>query len=209
MDGPGRPCLEGDVASVAGLVGGVGALHVMLDRGVGSWIERRARIAPDHPALIHGAGRCTYGELAIRVRAVARGLSELGVRRGDRVGWLGANHPAFLEVLFATAKLGAVMAPVNHRLDDAVIAAVLDGYSPTVVVVEQRAAGVSLPSGSGCRVVVGTPTGAEIDYEQLVAESADDLVDQAIGLDDVCMLPHTSGTTGAPKGVMLTHGNIT
>jgi len=71
MDGPGRPCLEGDVASVAGLVGGVGALHVMLDRGVGSWIERRARIAPDHPALIHGAGRCTYGELAIRVRAVA------------------------------------------------------------------------------------------------------------------------------------------
>jgi fatty-acyl-CoA synthase len=209
MDGPGRPCLEGDVASVAGLVGGVGALHVMLDRGVGSWIERRARIAPDQPALIHGVGRCTYGELAIRIRAVARGLSELGVRRGDRVGWLGANHPVFLEVLFATAKLGAVMAPVNHRLDDAVIAAVLDGYSPTVVVVEQRAAGVSLPSGSGCRVVVGTPTGAEIDYEQLVAEPADDLVDQAIGLDDVCMLPHTSGTTGAPKGVMLTHGNIT
>jgi hypothetical protein len=53
------------------------------------------------------------------------------------------------EVLFATAKLGAVMAPVNHRLDDAVIADVLTGYSPMLVVVEQTAADVSLPSGLG------------------------------------------------------------
>ena len=63
------------------------------------------------------------------------------------------------------------MAPVNHRLDDAVITDVLMGYSPTVVVVEQAAAGVSLPSGVGSRVVVGTSKGAEIDYERLVAES--------------------------------------
>jgi fatty-acyl-CoA synthase len=83
------------------------------------------------------------------------------------------------------------------------------GYSPTVVVVEQTAAGVSLPPGVGSRVVVGKATGAEIDYEHLVAESNDAPVNQVIGLDDVCMLPHTSGTTGTPKGVMLTHGNIT
>ena len=180
-----------------------------MDRGVGSWVERRARLAPDQPTLIHGEGRCTYGELAKRVRRLAHGLSEVGVQRGDRVCWLGANHPAFLEVLFATAKLGAIMAPVNHRLDPAVITEVLMGYSPSVVVVEQSAAGVSLPLGGGSRVVVGAATGAEIEYEHLVAESADDPVDQVIGLDDVCMLPHTSGTTGTPKGLMLTHGNIT
>jgi fatty-acyl-CoA synthase len=184
-------------------------LEVMMDRGVGSWIERRARIAPDQPALIHGEGRCTYSELANRVRRLAHGFSELGVQRGDRVGWLGANHPAFLEVLFATAKLGAIMAPVNHRLDHAVITDVLMGYSPRVVVVEETAAGISLPPGVGSRVVVGPATGAEIDYEHLVAESNDGPVNQIIGLDDVCMLPHTSGTTGTPKGVMLTHGNIT
>ena len=180
-----------------------------MDRGVGSWIERRARIAPNQAALIHGESRCTYIELASRIRRLASGLSELGVQRGDRVGWLGANHPAFLEVLFATAKLGAVMAPVNHRLEHAVITDVLTRYSPRVVVVDQTAAGISLPSGVASRVVVGTAKGAEIDYEHLVAESSDDPVNQAIRLDDVCMLPHTSGTTGAPKGVMLTHGNIT
>jgi acyl-CoA synthetase (AMP-forming)/AMP-acid ligase II len=180
-----------------------------MDRGVGSWIERRARIAPNQAALIHGEWRCTYSELANRVRRLAHGLSELGVQRGDRVGWLGANHPAFLEVLFATGKLGAVMAPVNHRLEHAVITDVLTGYSPKVVVVDQTAAGISLPSDVASRVVVGTARGAEIDYEHLIAESPDDPVNQAIRLDDVCMLPHTSGTTGAPKGVMLTHGNIT
>jgi fatty-acyl-CoA synthase len=182
---------------------------MMFDRGVGSWIDRRARIAPDQPALIHGEWRCTYRELANRVRHLARGLSELGVERGDRVGWLGANHPAFLEVFFATAKLGAVMAPVNHRLDHAVIAEVLMGYSPAVMVVEQTAAAIPLPPDVGSRVVIGEATSADVDYEHLVAGSADDDVDQVTGFDDVCMLPHTSGTTGAPKGVMLTHGNIT
>ncbi len=75
--------------------------------------------------------------------------------------------------------------------------------------VEQAAAGVALPLDVGPRVVVGAATGAGIDYEHLVADSADDLVGQIIELDDVCMLPHTSGTTGTPKGVMLTHGNVT
>ena len=181
----------------------------MLDRGVGSWIERRARIAPDQSAVIHGEQGWTYGELANRVRRLARGFSDLGVQRGDRVGWLGANHPAFLEVLFATAKLGAVMAPVNHRLDDSLITEILRGYAPTVVVVEKTAVGGSLAPDVGPHALLVTATGLEIAYEQLVAESDGDLVDHVVGLDDVCMLPHTSGTTGTPKGVMLTHGNIT
>jgi fatty-acyl-CoA synthase len=185
------------------------SLPVTADRGVGSWIERRARIAPDQPALIHGETRCTYGELASRVRRLAHGLRGLGVQRGDRVGWLGVNHPAFLEVLFAAAKLGAVIAPVNHRLDHAVISEVFLGYSPTVVVVERTAAGIPLPPGAGSRVVLGPAIGADVDYEQLVAESPDDPADEVVGLDEVCMLPHTSGTTGSPKGVMLTHGNLT
>src|SRR5215216_3660200 len=84
--------------------------------GVGSWIERRARVAPDRVALVGGDRSFTYAELAGRVRRIANGLQRLGVGRGDRVAWLGPNHPAFLEALFASGLLGAALAPVNHRL---------------------------------------------------------------------------------------------
>ncbi len=181
----------------------------MTDAGIGSWIEGRARISRDRVALIHGEWRCTCGELAHRVRRVAHGLRELGVEKGDRVGWLGANHPAFLEVLFATAKLGAVLTPVNHRLAPAIIRRVLTEYSPMVVVMEQHAARITLAPGIGPRVVVGAATGPDIDYERLVADASDERVGNRVDLDDVCMIPHTSGTTGTPKGVMLTHGNLT
>ena len=181
----------------------------MRDRGVGSWIERRARIAPGHPAMIHGDACLTYGELASRVRRLAYAFRRLGVERGDRVGWLGANHSAFLEVLFATAKLGAVLAPVNHRLDHAVISEVVREFAPAVVVVEREVAGVPLPSGVGSRVVVGGATGADVAYERLVAESPDDPVDEVVGRAYVWFVPHTWGTTGMPKGEMLTQGNVT
>ena len=181
----------------------------MQDRGIGSWIERRARITPEQPALIHGESLHTYAEVADRVRRFARALSDLGVQRGHRVGWLGANHPAFLETLFATTKLGAVLAPVNHRLDEAVINDVLRELAPTVVVVARPALGAPLPRGVQHRVVVGADSASDVDYEQLIANARDDPVDEVVGPDDLCMIMHTSGTTGMPKGVMLTHGNIT
>ncbi len=59
------------------------------------------------------------------------------------------------------------------------------------------------------RVVVGADSASDIDYEQLIAASRDDPFEEAVAFDDLCLLPHTSGTTGLPKGVMLTHGNIT
>ncbi len=176
---------------------------MMTAAGVGSWIERRARRDPDRIALIHADVRRSYGELASRVRRFANGLAELGVKRGDRVVWLGANHPAFLELLFATGTLGAVLAPINHRLAHGTIEALVREYGAQVAVVD--AASASVPLELRARLIVGD------DYEALIARSSDAPVRATpeVTLADLCTLPHTSGTTGAPKGVMLTHGNVT
>jgi len=174
--------------------------------GVGSWIERRARAAPDGVALIAGNRSLTYAELADRVRRLANGLRALGVAKGDRVAWLGPNHPAFLESLFAAGLLGAVLAPVNHRLDDAEIGWVLEDIKPRAVI-EHGAKAVRRSGAS--HVAVGSSPARAASFEELIAGSPCYAIEETVTLDDLCLLPHTSGTTGRPKGVMLTHGNIT
>jgi acyl-CoA synthetase (AMP-forming)/AMP-acid ligase II len=177
--------------------------------GIGSWIERRARAAPDRVALIAEDCSLTYSELADRSRRLANGLRTLGVAKGDRVAWLGPNHPAFLESLFATGLLGAAMAPVNHRLGEAEVNWVLQDTKPRVLI-RHLAAGAAAARGSSSRqVAVGGPLDGAVGFEALVAGSPGHVIEEAVGLEDLCLLPHTSGTTGRPKGVMLTHGNVT
>jgi fatty-acyl-CoA synthase len=177
--------------------------------GVGSWIERRARAASDDVALIAGDRTSTYAELAGRVRRLANGLRTLGVAKGDRVAWLGPNHPAFLESLFAAGLLGAALAPVNHRLDEAETRWILEDVKPRVLI-QHVATGATAVRGPGSRhIAVGGSLDGAADFEALVAGSPGHPIEQEVGLDDLCLLPHTSGTTGRPKGVMLTHGNIT
>jgi fatty-acyl-CoA synthase len=177
--------------------------------GVGSWIERRARIAPGQLALVSDDRSFTYAELAQRVRRLANGLRQLGVGRGDRVAWLGPNHPAFLEALFASALVGAALAPVNHRLAADGIRAVLADIQPRVLVQHAATDPTPAPGSVRHRVAVAGSVDGALDLEALVAGGPEDPIGLAVGMDDVCLLPHTSGTTGPPKGVMLTHANLT
>jgi len=177
--------------------------------GVGSWIERRARIAPQGVAIVHGASRVTYTELAERIRRLANGLLDLGVEPGDRIAWLGPNHPAFLEALFAAGLLGCVLAPVNHRLPADGMSLVLHDIEPQIVLRHGLPGSVSLPDSVRHHLDVGGPAEGALDYAEVVAGSSDDRIDVPVRFDDVLMLPHTSGTLGTPKGVMLTHANIT
>ena len=177
--------------------------------GVGSWIERRARIAPHRVALVGDERSYTYAELARRVRCLANGLRGLGVGRGDRVAWLGPNHPAFLEALFASGLVGAMLAPVNHRLEAGGIRAVLDDIQPRVLIQHHTADPAAVAGPVRHRIAVAGPVEGASDLEALVAASPDDPVEVVVGMDDVCLLPHTSGTTGPPKGIMLTNANLT
>jgi fatty-acyl-CoA synthase len=178
------------------------------DYGVGSWAARWARGSPDRPALIAGARMLTYAELAERVRRLANGLRDLGVGRGDRVAWMGPNHIAFLESLFAAGQLGAVLAPVNHRLPAASQLAVLAQTEP-MVLVQHGTPAPAMPASVQHRVTVDGPLGRAFDYESLIAASSTQPIDETIGMADLLLLPHTSGTSGDPKAVMLTHGNVT
>ena len=177
--------------------------------GVGSWIERRARVDPDRPAVITGGQATSYGQLAGRIRRLAGGLDRLGVERGDRIAWLGPNHSAFLEAFFAAGALGAVLAPVNHHLGPTERALILEDAEPTVLIEHHVVAPTPASASVRHRLAVGPGVADAIDYEAFVAGSPDRVPDARIALDDLLLLPHTSGTTGSPKGVMLTHGNVT
>ena len=176
---------------------------------IGSWIERRAMVAPDNVALIAGGRSLTYSELAGRTRRLANGLRALGVAKGDRVAWLGPNHPAFLETLFAAGLLGAALAPVNHRLDEDEISWVLADTEPKVLIQHVTACPKTVRGTKPRQVAVGGSLDGAADFETLIARSPDYTISEIVRLDDLCLLAHTSGTTGRPKGVMLTHGNVT
>jgi fatty-acyl-CoA synthase len=178
----------------------------MRNDGVGSWPVRRARMTPDRLALT-GDGRTeTYTELRDRVYRLAHVLRELGVRRGDRVAYLGPNHSAFAETLFAAGTLGAVILPLNTRLAAPELAYITaDAGAELLVWAPEMASTVA-----GLRELY--PFRAEVpigdDYEARIAGAAPDPIDEPVTLDEICMIQYTSGTSGHPKGVMMSHANI-
>ncbi|WP_116245813.1 long-chain fatty acid--CoA ligase [Nocardiopsis sp. FIRDI 009] len=186
----------------------------MRDEGIGSWPARRARSSPERTAIVHGERSFTYAELHERVNRLAAALRRLGVRRGDRVAYLGANHPALLETLFAAGTLGAVFVPLNTRLAVPELAYMLDDSGARVLVygaerAEEATALARRPDPRTLVTVGGSAPAGHEAYEELIASAPVDPVDEPVGLDDTCMIMYTSGTTGRPKGAELTHGNIT
>jgi fatty-acyl-CoA synthase len=189
----------------------------MRNAGLGSWPERRLRISPDKPAIWFEGTTTTHGEFAHRVRRAASALEALGVRHGDRVAWFGANHPAALETLYACGQLGAVWVPVNARFTAPEAQYVLE-HSGASLVVHGREHGTTadtlrarLPDVrhwvAGEDPLAG---GADsLDWQQLLAGAEPVLRDEPVTLEDNCLIMYTSGTTGRPKGAVLTHGNMT
>jgi fatty-acyl-CoA synthase len=157
-------------------------------------------MAPGQVALVGDDGSFTYAELAERVRRLANGLQRLGVGRGDRVAWLGSNHPAFLESLFASGLVGAALAPVNHRLAAEGIRAVLDDIQPTVLIQHGATDPTLVPSSVRHRIAVAGSIDAASDFEALVAESPEDPVEVAVGMEDVSCCRTPRAPPDSPRG---------
>ncbi|WP_333737756.1 acyl-CoA synthetase [Streptomyces sp. IBSBF 2806] len=179
----------------------------MRNEGLGSWPARRARKTPHRTALVHGEQSTDYRTLHTRTTRLAHALRERGVRRGDRIAYLGPNHPAYLETLFAAGMLGAVFVPLNTRLAGPEIAYQLADSGAKALVYGPSHAGLvaGLPGNTDVRTYV--EVGAE--YEEALGEASDEPIDTPVTPDDTCIIMYTSGTTGRPKGAMLTHGNLT
>ncbi|MGY1663467.1 long-chain fatty acid--CoA ligase [Geodermatophilus sp. SYSU D00705] len=189
----------------------------MRNAGLGSWPERRLRISPDRDAVWFEGTTTSHRGFADRVRRTAGALAALGVRSGDRVAWTGTNHPSALETLYACGQLGAVWVPVNARLTAPEAQYVLE-HSGASVVVHGRDHGEladalhdRLP-GVGAWIAAEPPVAGgagSLPYEELLAHSSPEARDEPVALDDPCLVMYTSGTTGRPKGAVLTHGNMT
>ncbi|WP_409304610.1 long-chain-fatty-acid--CoA ligase [Peribacillus sp. SCS-155] len=177
-----------------------------LDRAVTLYGEKRAVITEDR--------EFTYRELNSRVNQLSYGLRNLGVEKGDRVAFLAPNTVEMLEGFYAVFQLGAIMVPLNIRLtpDDYVF--ILNHSESKILFVDQdlyhliKPVKQKLESVEHIIVHYKNEETNETDYNVWLANQEGSAFKRAeIHENDVCSLLYTSGTTGKPKGVMLTHRN--
>jgi acyl-CoA synthetase (AMP-forming)/AMP-acid ligase II len=168
-------------------------------------LQHAVTLWPDAVAVVAGARRVTYREVHARVLRVAAELRRRGVRAGDRVAVLDGNGLEFLECYFAAAALDAVLVPLNWRLAPPEIAAILSDAGAGLAIA-RRAFADRLAAARGTSVLWA---GEGEAYEEIARHGTPAPVPpRAGGADAVAQLYYTSGTTGEPKGVMLTHRNV-
>jgi fatty-acyl-CoA synthase len=183
----------------------------MADYGIGSWPARRARIDPGKTALAQADRELTYAGLAGRVARLAGALARYGIGPGDRVAYLGFNDIATFETLFAAGRLGALFVPISTRLTAAELGLLLDDAAPRVLVHGPEQAGLVAaadPARHGAGVVIPVAGSGPGGYQPLIA-AAEEAAGAEVSLDDDAVILYTSGTTGRPKGAVLTHANLT
>jgi fatty-acyl-CoA synthase len=171
-------------------------------------IARNADFTPDKIALRFSDRTLTYADFAARIAAAARALkSQLGVGRGDRVAILAANHPDYLVLLYACARLGALLVPLNWRLAVAEQMFILTDASVKAVVVEEAFADVVAPLAAAlpeARAVGLDFARADVpSFELLLAEAGGDGRNPHTDHSSPLLIVYTSGTTGRPKGAVL------
>jgi acyl-CoA synthetase (AMP-forming)/AMP-acid ligase II len=167
-------------------------------------LERARRLYPEKEAVVCDGTRLTYAELHERCRKIAAYLRDMGIGRGDVVSILLFNCHHFLEAYFATSYLGAILNPINTRLLGTEISAILRDARSRMLITERRYTGELEKVVDSLPPIIWIEEDPARSFEGFLEEP-----ERGIREDDVAHLYYTSGTTGKPKGVMLTHKNVT
>ena len=177
------------------------------------FLDRAARLYGNKIAVIDEEKQVTYDELYSRVQRLSHGLFELGVRKGDKVAYLAPNTLEMLEGFYGVFQLGAVMVPLNIRLTPDDYLYILNHSETKVLLVDEELYAQIEPIRDNLLTVQtiivqnGVKDGC-LSYDEWINRQPNGLFERPpMNEDDICSLLYTSGTTGKPKGVMLSHRN--
>ncbi|MEN9752038.1 MAG: hypothetical protein RLZZ600_1085, partial [Actinomycetota bacterium] len=172
----------------------------MLNQGLGSWMHRRHIKSRDKIAIIGSGISVTYDEFDRNINALARALQAAGISKGDRVAYLGENHPAFLEVFYAATELGAIFVPLNTRLAAPELHYMLEDSGSRVLIhadaltdlASRAAVGID-----GLRMLTADSAGSPASPSMVEFRSghSTDFVDVLVEQEDPAIILYTSGTT--------------
>jgi long-chain acyl-CoA synthetase len=176
---------------------------------VAAHLRRVAAEAPDKVAFLYGPttadGRVTYAQFDAEADRVARALDRIGVQRGDRVAIAMGNVPHFAYAYFGILRAGAVAVPLNAMLSEPEVARVLTDSGARVLIGASPFGDIAAAAAGGVPTVEHSFAVADWNALGPLGDPAPDL---EIDDDELAVLAYTSGTTGEPKGAMLTHGNM-
>jgi fatty-acyl-CoA synthase len=182
---------------------------------LGAQLARSARKDPDRPAFIAGEKVRTFGELDARVEKLARVLVDAGVQPGERVAVLMTNSFEMVEACWAAFRVGAILVPLNFRLVAHELAYQMRDSEPVALIADSALFPATeegrndLPPMKALVTfgvpVAGTAPPGTLDFEQAIATAGDEPVDVDVPETSPAVIAYTSGTTGPPKGAVLTH----
>ncbi|MBW1768344.1 MAG: long-chain fatty acid--CoA ligase [Deltaproteobacteria bacterium] len=180
---------------------------------IGRLLTKSARTYPDNLAIAHGPKKRTYAQFNSRANRLANALHRLGIQQGDNIALLQYNYPETLESLFASFKAGCGAVPINFRLHPNEFAFIIEHSEAKAVILSQEfnkpimEIRDRIPQARHLITLSGAE-GELLDYEKILSGESDQFEDVDVQPDNLAWIFYTSGTTGLPKGAMLTHRNL-